>query len=318
MPLQLTFIPPKFWTRKSSRFQVIPKGKSLPKESGFFFLWHSSSNDLSEIEQQISKIFPKIPVKRLLSGSIRIAQDNKEKQLEKPMKFFKITQTKGKIMPLLPAIKILFSLNITDSKDRSHRNRTYSDSIKTWVFLTKFTIELLSRGNFIPYLNQISELEYKGQWKVIFKTQQDHNRINKLISNSVWASYPLPIDFIPSKNNENQYFTSGLWHPSYLFAQYIDMIADLMIRSSITEKFLEKTANRYNYEFANQEEFENACSDDETSPWDLRFLTACVGKSNKFQINRFCDTPIPGIRFHLDFLSFFDWITQKPQMLSGI
>ncbi len=295
MPLQLTFIPPKFWTRKKSNFKLLTKGKRLPKESGFFFLWHSTTNKLEEIEEHISHTFPKVPVAKLLSCSLRIAKKNGVESTENPSKYLSLHETTGKIMPLLPTIKILFPLKITDTIDRSRRVISYSDSIKTWAYLTKFTIELLSRGNFVPYLEQITDQDYKGQWKIILKTQQDHNRINKLIRNSVWASYPLPIDFIPSKLTKDLYYTSGLWHPSYLFAQYMDMITDLLIHATIDTKFLEKTANRYNYDFASREEFENTCADDDSTPWDLRFLTACVGNNNIFRINRFCDTPIPGI-----------------------
>ncbi|UYP46732.1 RNA polymerase-associated protein RapA [Candidatus Lokiarchaeum ossiferum] len=295
MPLDLTFIPPNFWNRKSSNFHLLTKGKKLPADSGFFFLWDSQTDSLEEIEKEVATIFPKVPVAKLLSCSLRIAKKNGKINPKDSSKFLKLSQVQGKIMPLLPAIKILFSLNITETIDRSRKIISYSDSIKTWAYLTKFTMELLSRGNFIPYLDQLTEHEYKGQWKIILKTQQDHNRINNLIRNSVWASYPLPIDFIPSQTIKDQYYTSGLWHPSFLFAQYIDTSADMLIRSSIDDKFLEKTALRYNYEFNTSEEFENACADDETSPWDLRFLTACIGKNNKFQINRFCDTPIPGI-----------------------
>ncbi|MHA1672342.1 MAG: DEAD/DEAH box helicase [Promethearchaeota archaeon] len=330
MNLQLTYVPAKYWTKEASQFQLLTKAPLPPKNSSFFIMWLSnsdSSDDLNEsyekesgnkqidktisplkqLEQTMGVYFPKIPAKKLLACELLLAHpyqmqhinpslselQDEHSPIEFPkQKFFQLRKTLAKIIPLPPAIKLLFQLQIIESKDRTKKILQYSESIKLWTYLTKFTMELLSRGNFVPMLRDVESNLFEGQWKIILKTQLDHQRFNTLLRQASWSGYNIPINIIPPHGSVKEYQTSGLWHPSYLFVEYIDTIGDYMIRESLSKKFLSKFSALYEY---SPKEMQNACSDDPNTPWDLRFLHACISKHRLFQVTRFCDTPIPGI-----------------------
>jgi len=291
--LQLTFIPPKYWKNPSSEFKIISKGKKPPKNVGFFILWISPNekkNWKMDLAQEIKRVFPSIPAEKLLTCSIRLSLGNIINQKAESDSLLQTSIVECKIIPIPPAISLLFPLQIVNLKDRSQKFISYSNSIKTWAFLTKFTLELLSRGNFIPTLKEIDSKHYEGMWNIIFKTQNDHQRFQKILNNAPWSSYNLPINFISSKQIE--YKTTGVWHPSYLFANYMNQVADFLIRDSLKNNFYKKFSELYNSDL---DEIGNACDLDDNNPWDFRFLNSCIGKNRVFEIQRFCDTPIPGI-----------------------
>ncbi len=291
--LQLTFIPPKYWKNSSSEFNIISKGKKPPNNVGFFILWISrkeKKNWEMDLTQEIKRVFPSIPAEKLLTCSIRLSLGNIISQETESDFLLQTSIVECKIIPIPPAISLLFPLQIVNLQDRSQNFIFYSNSIKTWAFLTKFTLELLSRGNFIPTLKEIDSKHYEGMWNIIFKTQNDHQRFQKILNNAPWSSYNLPINFISSKQNE--FKTTGIWHPSYLFANYMNQVADFLIRDSLKTKFYKKFSDLYNSDL---DEIGNACDLEDSNPWDFRFLNSCIGKNRVFEIQRFCDTPIPGL-----------------------
>ena len=330
MNLQLTYVPAKYWTKEASQFQLLTKAALPPNNSSFFIMWLSTPNlgeGLNEVavsesgnmqeneiispqdqlEQKMETYFPDIPAKKLLTCELLLAHpyqirhtspslsevQDEHAPVEFPkQKLFRLRKTLAKIIPLPPAIKLLFQLQIITSKDRTKKIHQYSESIKLWAYLTKFTMELLARGNFVPMLQDVGTNIFEGQWKIILKTQLDHQRFNTLLRQASWSGYSIPINIIPPHGTIKEYQTSGLWHPSYLFVEYIDTIGDYMIRESLSQKFISKFSALYEY---SPEQMENACSDDPNTPWDLRFLHACISKHRQFQVTRFCDTPIPGI-----------------------
>ncbi|MCF2138809.1 MAG: DEAD/DEAH box helicase [Candidatus Lokiarchaeota archaeon] len=305
MNLQLTYLPAKYWNDPSSHFRLISKTKKPPQDSSFFIMW--STNELSKssklendysvlrnnLEKEIKWYFPKIPTAKLLECEIflSIPYDNKLKSGEF-QKVFQLRPIFGKIIPIPPAIKLLFFLQIIETNDRTKRIPQYSESIKTWAYLTKLTVELLSRGNFVPTLHEIDSNTFIGQWKTILKSQMDYQRFHLILRNSAWSAFNLPIDIIPPHGKIKEFQTSGLWHPSYLFIEYMDTVGDYLIRESLTDKFFAQFSAIYNY---SPLEMENTCLEDPDTPWDLRFLHSCISKHRNFKITRFCDTPIPGI-----------------------
>ena len=117
------------------------------------------------------------------------------------------------------------------------------------------------------------------------------------------------IDFIDN-SSEQSYGTNGLWHPSAVFVNYMDTMADLLIRGALSKDYYQRFRQIYgikksddlsekssNGDF-NSPEDQFSCKLDDDSPWDLRFLYACIGKERDdriFRIKKFCDTPLPGI-----------------------
>ncbi len=314
--LQLTFIPAEYWNKSSDFFYLVDKnGKKsekkppIPKDAGFFFMWLSEDNEnVGDLEEKIANLFPSIPVKKLLSCKARLCFPFEESNGYFEDKV-KVDFILGKIIPLPPMIPLLFSLKLVPGERRFQRGLFYSNSIKTWVYLTKFTVELLSRGCFIPDLVEYDEREkqeiiqnsqmmfsriyniYSATWKTTLRSLDDWNRFNLILQNSPWISYNLPIN-LKKVEKEEVYYSDGVWNSSYLFIGYMDVIADFIIRSSLGKGFQKKIRDLY--KISSESEFENAKQMD-TLPWEFRFLEALVGKSKSFEITKFSETPISSL-----------------------
>ncbi|MFW9943238.1 MAG: hypothetical protein ACFFFT_19540, partial [Candidatus Thorarchaeota archaeon] len=216
--LELIYIPSTYWNEPSSEFKLISQEKQLPSNTSFFLLWIPSNNSEEELTDHIKLTFPSIPIKKLLSCNIKLAFPSKEKINEE---FLKVASHIGKIIPISPAIKLLYQLELVENPDLSKIH--YSNSIKTWALLTKFVFELLNKGQFIPVLKRSSQKFYTGQWHLILKSQFDNDRFKSILKYSTWPAFCLPANFIKSDK------TSGLWHPSYIFSIFIDNVGDFLI-----------------------------------------------------------------------------------------
>jgi superfamily II DNA or RNA helicase len=274
-------------------FQLLTPGASLPPDAHFFVLYLPQRGEipLAEIERAIKKSFPEIPAEKLLSCKIRLVlPPNNLNRPENIADTIPVVWITGKIIPIPPAIKLLNQLRIIEDTNRTRLAQSYADSVKTWAYLTKLTIELLSRGNFVPILDPLTENRYEGKWRVLLKTYRDHQRFKTIMRNSPWISHNLAVNLIePLPSSPSEWNTTGIWHPSYLFVEYMDNIADYLIRTSLGKEYMQQFERIYGTDP------EGACSIDANSPWDLRFLRACIGKDRLFEIKKFCDTPVPGI-----------------------
>ena len=233
MQLQLTYIPPTYWMNPNTGFKILfpVNAPTPPRSSGFFMLWlpegkGTETERIAQIEEIARKTFPQIPITKLMTAQIRLAFPifKGEKTISE-IKQIPITEMIGKVLPLPPAIKVLFRLPVSQPKqrDRRHTQPQYSDSVKSWAYLIKLTIELLNRGNFLPYLEPINEQEqyadgmdeskgsnyqtqttqptkFEGRWRVLLKTYRDHARYHALVQKAPWAAYNLPIQCLPGVN----------------------------------------------------------------------------------------------------------------------
>ena len=293
MPVQLTYIHEDYWTKDNNICEILTNRPQPPRNSSFFVMWNREETDEKKLEMEIHQLFPSIPVKKLNTCKIQLV-DFYPAVLINNRKYLPVRKILAKIVPIPPMIKILFSMEIMKKKDRTQITKYYSDSIKVWALLIKFTIEILSRGNFVPSLQQKDENQYESQWVLLLKNYKDHTRLNELVKNAAWASYNLAIDFILIEDEMYDFsqVTTGLWHPSYLFTDFINKTGDFLIRSFLQNGFYKKFLHIYQ---AQDNLNENFCVMDENSPWDLRFLDCAIGKNKDFNIERFCDTPIPNI-----------------------
>ncbi|HEC40403.1 MAG TPA: hypothetical protein ENI29_19335, partial [bacterium] len=249
--LELTYIPTTYWNEPLSGFELITEGKQLPTNTNFFLLWSSSLQSEDELTESIKLIFPSIPANKLLSCKINLGKpfnlSNKDKQKTSEKGFFKISTLIGKIMPISPAIKLLYQLEILESSDRKIKH--YSNSIKTWAFLTKLIFEQLNKGQFIPILEQFADKKYLGQWRLLLKTPNDNIRFKTILSNSSWPVFCLPINFI---NDNEALKTDGLWHPSYLFSIFMDKVGDHLIRSTLKKSKFQTFSEFYSTEITKE------------------------------------------------------------------
>ena len=280
--LQLTYIPSQYWNADVSKFNVFPKNTKIPKNTSFFILWIPNLPSEDNLIKEINKSFPKIPIETLISCNINLAILNKE--------HFKIQEVKAKILPLIPAARLLNELQIFESKDRNKTLIQFSNSIKIWALLTKLVFELLNRGDFIPLLEKDKEEKFKSFWNVILKFQQDNERFNYILQNSSWEAYNLPANIKDLDNSsipkEDQY-VNELWHPSYVFSNYINTIGDLLIR------FILKTSNFKTFEEYYNPDILKERNKELNLSWDYKFLKSLIKKDKSFKIIKLHETIIP-------------------------
>ena len=281
--LQLSFIPSKYWNEPLSNFELIDKGKHLPKDANFFLLWSPSISREKDLDEIINHTFPNVPVDKLRTCKINLAFP-----LDK--NFFKIREVIGKIMPIPPGMNLLYQLQILERNDRSLT--FYSNSIKTYAFLTKLLFELLTRGSFIPILDPFDEKTYLGKWRLLLKTQDDNQRFKTILKNCSWTAHNLPINFILEKKGNSKsifYKTNGLWHPSYLFSNYLDTIGDYLIRITLNKSKFQTFKQFYSTESQKNTDIYYDVT------WDYKFLKSLLGRDATFQITRFHETILPKI-----------------------
>ena len=73
MRVELTYIPAEYWNEKISGFELISKGKDLPKNSSFFLLWIPLNQSEEQLIKNVKFVFPSIPANKLLSCKIKLA-----------------------------------------------------------------------------------------------------------------------------------------------------------------------------------------------------------------------------------------------------
>ncbi len=285
--VQLTYIPSDYWNESIGGFELLSKGRRLPKTSSFFLLWIPSgrTENEDELSEQIKQIFPTIPSKKLLTCKINLAIPLKiENEKNKIFydKYFEVANHLGKIMPISPAIKLLYQLDMAKSTIRGIKD--YSNSIKTWAFLTKLVFELLNKGQFIPILDNTDENKYTGQWRILLKSKNEKNRFDTILRNSTWPAFCLPLNFFSEKGKIK---TNGLWHPRYVFSIFMDNIGDTLIRSIlIKNKF--QTFNEYY-----STEINNEANNETRLGWDYKFLKALTSVNPLFTVEEFYETILP-------------------------
>ena len=284
--LELIYIPASYWNEPLSGFELISKGKQLPRNSSFFLLWSPAKSSEKELTESIKLNFPAIPANKLLTCKINLAAPvhslKANNDVISSTQFFEVSSFIGKIMPIAPTVKLLFQMEIIGGQDRDMKR--FSNSIKTWAFLTKLIFELLNNGNFVPILEPITRERYNGQWRLLLKSQKDKNRFRTILNNSSWPAFCLPVNFIRDNGTIK---SDGLWHPSYVFSIFMDNIGDYLIRS---------TLNKTN--FLAFKEFYSTEIKKETDPdfilgWDYKFLKALVRKDPSFKVEGFYETILP-------------------------
>ncbi|GAH34761.1 unnamed protein product, partial [marine sediment metagenome] len=160
----------------------------------------------------------------------------------------------------------------------------FSNSIITWAFLTKLIFELLNKGQFVPVLESITSNRYIGQWHLLLKSQNDRYRFKAILSNSSWAAFCLPINFL---RENGKIKSDGLWHPSYIFSIFLNNVGDSLIRSTLNKSKFQTFKEFYNTEIKKEQD------PDFKLGWDYKFLKALINKDPKFNVEEFSETILP-------------------------
>ncbi|MHA1486330.1 MAG: DEAD/DEAH box helicase [Promethearchaeota archaeon] len=283
--LELIYIPASYWNEPLSGFELISKTKQLPKNSSFFLLWNPTNPSEKELTEHIKINFPTIPANKLLTCKINFAVPVHSLKADSDMtstQFFDLSSFIGKIMPIAPTVKLLFQLELIGSQDRGVPH--FSNSIKTWAFLTKLIFELLNNGKFIPILEPATKERYTGQWRLLLKSQKDKDRFKTILNNSSWSAFCLPINFIRVNGAIK---TDGLWHPSYVFSIFMDNIADYLIRLTLNKNDFQTFKEFYSTEIKKE------ADPDFKEGWDYKFLKALIRKDPSFKVEEFYETILP-------------------------
>ncbi len=280
--LQLTYILSSYWNADISEFSVYPKKTKIPQDTNFFILWIPNNPTEEHLISKIKETFPKIPIDSLISCNINLAIYNENN--------FVVQKIYAKILPIIPAARLLNQLEIYESEEINKSSIKYNNSIITWALLTKLVFEMLNRSNFIPSLEKKTEVNFKGNWHIFLKNQYDNERFKKIIENCSWEAHNLPANFRILKNSSNleeKYYTEELWHPSFLFTNYMNTIGDLLIRFILKSKKFGTFEEFYNPEILKEKKRDLNLS------WDYKFLKSLLKKDNIFKISRFHETIIP-------------------------
>jgi len=303
--LQLLYIPATYWNDPSSSFELISNERQPPKKSSFFILWVPSNKSDEILTKQINLTFPSIPLKKLLTCKINLAIPSSKSKTGKikidSKKKFEVISHIAKIIPILPATKLLYQLEIIENTDRTRIH--YSNSIKTWALLTKFVFEILNKGQFVPVIEPTMEKLYNSQWRLILKSQYDNDRFKSILSHSSWSAFCLPINNIYEKD---VVITNGLWHPSYLFSVFLDSVGDYLIRSTLKKSKFQTFDEFYSTEIKKE------VDPDFRLNWDYKFLKTLIKQDNGFKVDEYYESILPsliqnwtqsalGFRFSYDF-----------------
>ena len=282
--LQLTYIHNTYWNEKNSGFILSSKKQSLPSNVSFFLIWLPLNKSNKELTLEIKRNFPSIPADKLLTCKIKLSLPlSLIDEREQSNSHFGIKLMIGKIVPIQPAIKLLYQLQIFRKKDRSNY---YSNSFISWAFMTKLLFELLNKGNFVPTLEYENEELFFGQWRILLKTEYDKYRFNIIIKNCPWTAYNLPINFIPDNGS---FKTDGLWDKSYLFLDYIDKAGDSLIRLVLNNPAFQTFKEIYSSEIKREQTYQ------EVMEWDYKFYNSMINKDRSYKIQRFSESIVPQI-----------------------
>ncbi|MHA1727010.1 MAG: SNF2-related protein [Promethearchaeota archaeon] len=298
--LHLTYIPSLFWNSSLSGFKLLNNSSDLPKNADFFIFWIESINSKKELSSHIKYYFPQIPIEKLLTCQINLVNinqfhqekgENKKKRPKTKNYLMIVRPTIAKIIPIIPGIKILYKLNL---QEEDNINRIpLSNSIKIYSLLTKLIFELLTRGSFIPILEEKNEKLYEGRWHLLLKTESDYERFNLIVKNSCWQAFNLPIDLIEKKGKTNgekyELYSTGLWHPRYLFSLYLNNIGNFLIKYFLNKRNFRSFTDYYGT-FEKKAVRRSIISD-----WGYKFLKSIIKVNAEFPIIKFHETIIPNI-----------------------
>ena len=286
--LQLTYISSTYWNDEISEFSLISSSKEIPSDASFFLIWIPFQDSLDYLEENMKENLKEIPIEKLLSCSINLVLPTREDS--ELNNHFRIQKVYGKILPILPASKFLNKLEIFENKENPQSPIFLNDSIINWALLTKLIFELLSRGSFVPDLDKTSERIYNGHWRIILKDQYDYERFQTILQNCPWTAHNLPETLEIKKDNSlasQKYIVEDLWHPSFIFSDYMDTLGDVLIRSILNNNNFQTFNEFYNTEILKEK------NRDLNLNWDYKFLKSLLKKENRFNIQQFHETIVP-------------------------
>ncbi|TFG16501.1 MAG: DEAD/DEAH box helicase [Promethearchaeota archaeon] len=276
--LELIFIPSSYWNDPLSNFKLFSKENTLLKSSSFFFMWTKIKNSEGELNEHIKFAFPSIPSEKLVSCQINLAfpMENSD--------FFEVTTATGKIVPIIPMMRLLYTMELIDTTYEDKMG--YSNSVKTWSFLAKFLFELLNQGQFVPKMEKYTSINHKSSWKPLLKSEIARSRFNSILNWSSWTSFCLPTDFIATNG---AFKSKGLWHPSYLFSLFLDDVGDSVIRSILNQKDFLSFQEYYSSEIKSE------AKKDFKPSWDYKFLKSLISKDGLYKIEGFHESILPNL-----------------------
>lgn len=112
---------------------------------------------------------------------------------------------------------------LTSISSRTSSPMKYDDSVSFWLEVTKFVLELLTRGRFVPGIHE-EKSSYRSHWHLVSTREEDKQRL-KILSEAMPPLCRSPLDVGSSEMN-----------PSALVESFVTSTADALIRYFLKNK----------------------------------------------------------------------------------
>ncbi len=304
---ELTYIPLEYANSSVANLRVFTKNnkKIQPQiKEPFFILWLPLNLSEETLSKSIEKVLPDFPVEKSLSCSINLAypwdfiQQDYASDISDESKKMVLGTTIAKIVPLKKISGVLTDFPLISVN--AYIQLECSPSMYFWSLLTKLTIQLISKGRFIPNITRVQSEEQnidffqekigtmQSEWSPILKTERDIQNYIRIQDYAPISAHNIPppdkVEIIESfslpdelkfleMEDSKLFVTSHLYSVSNLSRNFIKTLLDSLIRESTNL-------------------VENAES---KLPWDLRVVKSLLSESKQFSIFDVKEEVIPKI-----------------------
>jgi len=237
--------------------------------SGGMFFWLPPRYKEFSIEKVLAELIKSIPPLSFQDTKVPLALPATWVLKRKPKsKAPRIFNVQGKILSFIDSITALATIGSIESP----RKRP-SSSLRIWSLAAKFALELIARGEMIPYLTPLSEGSFKAGWRISLWMDQDRERLVKLTK-----AMPLAAHAVAYREKDKN--TPPAVYPAKIILQkFLDEAADSLARYSY-KTFEERNDQRFILE-----NFDEA--------WDARFIKSLTGANSIFRVKGFSERYIP-------------------------
>jgi len=255
----------------TDRLQVtfIPGEKDSPER---MFFWLPPRDEGFSIEEVLAQLIDSIPTLSFQDIKVPLVLPPTWILKRPRSKVPRIFNVQGKALSVMYSITAL--LTIGDSESPYKKS---SSSLKVWSLAAKFALELIIRGQMVPYLVPQSKDSFRARWKISLWIDTDKGRFLKLAEAMPLAAHAVPY----KERNKDRSFSPTIYSSRFILQQFLDEAADALIRHSY--KILEEKK---------EQRFFTESLDD---TWYTRLITSLTGSDPLFHIKGFNERYIPQI-----------------------
>ncbi|MEA1963998.1 MAG: DEAD/DEAH box helicase [Candidatus Aerophobetes bacterium] len=244
----------------------VPETKGRP---GKMFFWLPPRYEEFSVEEALAELLNSTPTFSFQDTKISLVLPASWVLKRKPKsKAPRVFNVEGKTLSVVDSITALATI---ESAESSHKR--LNSSLKIWSLAAKFALELIVRGQMVPYLLPQSEGSFKAKWKMSLWMDKDRERFLKLTK-------AMPLSSHAGACREKDKKTPPAIYTSKLILQkFLDEAADSLVRYSY-KAFEEKRGQRF-------------ISEPFGDTWYTRLIKSLTGSNSHFHIKGFNERYIP-------------------------